>query len=1289
MSDSFNNNIEDENGYSNKTKAYPYKNQNNSDSEFSESSTKKRKNQKNQMSTAIETHKKGIRNNLKSSNVNILNDKDDIINENIILNNDLIDDSQFEMTNEEIDSLFHDSSLKNLEYETFNSLPFPCNILIPHKDLNPIQSKLFPIIFNTNTDNPYNLIISSPTGSGKTTLFEISICDLYNRINSKSPSSSSLNFKAIYIAPIKSLCQEKYLDWKSRFARLSLKVIEVTGDSENINYTQINEANIILSTPERWECVSRRWKEYSSLIGNIGLLMIDEIHLLQDNERGSTLECLITRMKLFTEMRIFHNSIIYNLRIIGLSASFPNIKDVCSWLKTTRINSEMHCFGEEFRPVQIEKHVLGFKNNNKNMFLFEKYLNFRLIDVITRFSEGKPSLVFCQTQKGTIEAAKQIALDRKDVVLNSNSDGFSLKNEFQVRPSFKIKDRQLAELVDLKIGFHNAGLSIEDRRNVEDYFKTGVIDIICTTSTLAQGVNLPARLVIIKSTYCYRGPKVGFTEYSQIEIDQMIGRAGRPQYDNKGVSVIMTEEGSVNKYNSSNEYNFQIESKLKTKMIEYINHEIVMNTIQNMEMGVLWLRNTFWFIRLTSLDQKVSRDTGNIKENTMISRIRSELLSFDYSLLLSKTIQIFEKSKCDLNCLCLNEEYSQILQKLTISIGNIRQEDVISTYLKLIIKKTFHQLEEFELIHISYPSFKDYDINVDGLSKATINSYIIDFLLGIGLFSKFDPIVSSTKLGKEMSDSFVQFETIKIITTFIYKGLPYKNKENQSEVSSFSKVKSSVYLNSISPISNSDSSSIIEDKLLSLIGYSKELEDFRSKIEERKYLNELNKSVRYKVKTAIDSYFKKSFVLLQSGLENLTIENWELKRQQTQILQVYIRVLSIMKEVYLLYKDGKCFLLCLLLIKGILQSQWPDSYLIYKQLPKIGEKLAKALYKSGLHSISNLIDANPRKIETVCGKNTPFGSQIIEAACGISKVKAINIRFSSLNYTKDSSKGTIFIKVSSPKAVHDFDSYSKYGIVLLNKENEVMYYKVISPYIYKKRDLGNVNFGISNYVPDQEFSFNILNIKNSDFPISLFALNMKFIGFDSVIVYKNIHDKPVLEEISGCCFKYMNTNSNMTSNMTSNSRLDKTKQTICFEDQRKSVVEERVFHENEKENDEKEKTKAKQKKKNKKNLTTSLTSQMIIDDYMEVKQSNKKEKEIDINNDENEKTAFKTNQKHEKKTQINENSYIKKVNFNYDTYLNKVNHGHTNETNTFHINSDDEENEKNENKIFISKIFEL
>ena len=99
------------------------------------------------------------------------------------------------------------------------------------------------------------------------------------------------------------------------------------------------------------------------------------------------------------------------------------------------------------------------------------------------------------------------------------------------------------------VAFHNASLSPHDRAIVEELFLEMKVKVLCTTSTLAMGINLPARLVIIKSTQCYRGSMKGYQEYTRIEIDQMMGRAGRPPFDTEGSVVIMTEMSNYNRYN--------------------------------------------------------------------------------------------------------------------------------------------------------------------------------------------------------------------------------------------------------------------------------------------------------------------------------------------------------------------------------------------------------------------------------------------------------------------------------------------------------------------------------------------------------------------------------------------------------------------------------------------------------------------------------------------------------------------------------------------------------------------
>ena len=225
-----------------------------------------------------------------------------------------------------------------------------------------------------------------------------------------------------------------------------------------------------------------------------------------------------------------------------------------------------------------------------------------MADIIQKYSEGKPVLVFCQTQKGTINCAKQLINDvtvNKMPIIGISSTQEKLKLETL---SSRISNKTLSSMVKYGIGFHNAGLSLNDRQLVEEGFKTSLIRIVCTTSTLAQGVNLPARLVIIKSTNCYRGPKIGYTEYNKMEIDQMVGRAGRPQYDTKGVAIIMTEKEKVDKFNELS--STMIESHLKDNIVEHINAEISTGTIVDINSAVNWIKNTFMYVRMKNNPNK-------------------------------------------------------------------------------------------------------------------------------------------------------------------------------------------------------------------------------------------------------------------------------------------------------------------------------------------------------------------------------------------------------------------------------------------------------------------------------------------------------------------------------------------------------------------------------------------------------------------------------------------------------------------------------------------------------------
>lgn len=159
-----------------------------------------------------------------------------------------------------------------------------------------------------------------------------------------------------------------------------------------------------------------------------------------------------------------------------------------------------------------------------------------------------------------------------------------------------LRDNKLRELVLFGVGYHHAGLDAADRRAIETMFVAGDLPVLFATSTLAMGVNLPAHLVVVKSTMHYIGGM--FQECSESQILQMIGRAGRPQFDTTATAVIMTRNSTKAKYEALLSGNQLIESSLHHNLIEHLNAEVVLHTLTDVSIALEWLRSTFFYIRV-------------------------------------------------------------------------------------------------------------------------------------------------------------------------------------------------------------------------------------------------------------------------------------------------------------------------------------------------------------------------------------------------------------------------------------------------------------------------------------------------------------------------------------------------------------------------------------------------------------------------------------------------------------------------------------------------------------------
>ncbi len=245
------------------------------------------------------------------------------------------------------------------------------------------------------------------------------------------------------------------------------------------------------------------------------------------------------------------------MRIIALSATLPNLADIGDWIGCE--SSSVHYFDESFRPVPLTVHTLGFGNMN-NPFLFERSLDDKVGDMVVRFSEGKQTLVFCSSKKSAENLAGILVRKLGRKADPRNRDVLALTGSMQ--------DAQLKELISLGYAYHHGGLPPDDRTAVEQLYLSGHIQILCSTSTLAHGVNLPAHLVVIKGTNCWRGGSRGYEKMCRSEIIQMLGRAGRPGFDDHGVAVVMTANQDRDHYANIALHAEVVESTLQGILVE-------------------------------------------------------------------------------------------------------------------------------------------------------------------------------------------------------------------------------------------------------------------------------------------------------------------------------------------------------------------------------------------------------------------------------------------------------------------------------------------------------------------------------------------------------------------------------------------------------------------------------------------------------------------------------------------------------------------------------------------------
>ncbi|EGC38998.1 DEAD/DEAH box helicase [Dictyostelium purpureum] len=484
---------------------------------------------------------------------------------------------------------------------------------------NSIQTQVFNCMYQTND----NAFISAPTNSGKTVCAEIAII----RQIQQQPKS-----KIVYLAPMQDLASVRLRDWTNKFTKtFGLVISDLTGDSVTDNKI-LDRSNIIVTSCEKWDILSRRWKQRKA-IQSIQLLIVDELHLI-GGDHGPTMEIVVSRM------RYISTQTGNPLRIVALSSSIANARDLVLWIGAT----PQTCFNfhPNVRPINLEFSVQGFDfpHFNARMLAMTK----PTIYEVSRNKKGQ-SIIFVPTRK----LCRSLA---KDLIAHVDSEEDALRRPYLVcseedlAPYLeRIESTILKQSLQWGIALYHDGLTEPEKRVVEILFKSGSIRVLIATHSVCWLLDVYASLVVIMGTQTYLGKDIRYVDYSINDILQMVGRAGKQNIYNSAKCLLLCHTPKKEYYKMFLNEPIPVESHLDHCLHDPFNSEIVTKTITKKQDALDYLTWTFLYRRLNQ--------NPNYYNLSGVTHIH---LSEHLSELVENTLADLEQS----NCISTNDEEDKV-----------------------------------------------------------------------------------------------------------------------------------------------------------------------------------------------------------------------------------------------------------------------------------------------------------------------------------------------------------------------------------------------------------------------------------------------------------------------------------------------------------------------------------------------------------------------------------------------------------------------------------------------------
>ncbi len=447
-----------------------------------------------------------------------------------------------------------------------------------YKELNPAQK----MAIDAGLLEGKNMVVAAPTASGKTLIAEIAALNVIRK-----------NKKVVYIVPLKALATEKHEEFREKYEKLGIKVAVSSGDMDSSD-PWLASKDLIIATSEKLDSLMRHGIEW---INDVGLVIADEIHLLDSANRGPTLEVTLTRLRQFV-----------NPQIIGLSATISNYEELAEWLGAEAVKSD-------YRPITLYR---GLCFDDAVDFVPQKKMEVNPANpvksiVSNTLDKGKQILFFVSTRRSTQSTAEKIGVyvsERLHQTEKQQLEEIAQKAEKVLEhPTQQCK--RLANCIRKGTAFHHAGLTSKQRKLVEGAFREGCIKVISATPTLAMGMNLPAFRTVVRDLKRFSSFK-GMDYLPALEIEQMSGRAGRPKYDEYGEAILIAKNRQEADYAWQNYINGEPEKIYSKLGVEPVLRMHVLSLIAS---GAVSTRKELFGFFAKTFHAHQYRDMEQLKKN--------------------------------------------------------------------------------------------------------------------------------------------------------------------------------------------------------------------------------------------------------------------------------------------------------------------------------------------------------------------------------------------------------------------------------------------------------------------------------------------------------------------------------------------------------------------------------------------------------------------------------------------------------------------------------------------------